>query len=198
MTTKGNAGIPRKQREYHGGKRTPEYKAWQEMRRRCYSEKRWGYQYYGARGIKICSGWLASFKSFLTDMGLRPSPNHSIDRMNNNGNYSCGHCDECVASGWTANCRWATKKEQNNNSRHNHRFVYKGKSHTISQLREICGFSYEVVIRRLERGWTVERAVETPLFSRSGFKDRLPPRSPKGREAVCENRTQAFLFPLGL
>ena len=74
------------------------------MRSRCRSTTNAGYPYYGGRGIRVCARW-ESFENFLTDMGLRPSSEHSIDRINNDGNYEPG------------NCRWATKREQSLNQR---------------------------------------------------------------------------------
>jgi hypothetical protein len=75
------------------------------MKSRCYDSKRNGYKNYGGRGIKVCDRWLNSFENFLTDMGRKPGPEYSIDRIDNDGNYEPG------------NCRWATMQEQSQNKR---------------------------------------------------------------------------------
>jgi len=81
----------------------PEYQVWQGVRRRCYDTKYLSYSRYGGRGIKVCQRWLDSYENFLNDMGRRPTPAHSIDRIDLNGDYE------------PSNCRWATVIEQNRN-----------------------------------------------------------------------------------
>jgi AP2 domain len=104
-------------KEQHGLYYTREHGSWIMMIQRCTNPKAGDYyKYYGGRGIKVCQRWLDSFKAFYDDMAPRPK-GMSLDRKDNNGNYSCGKCDECKANGWPMNCRWATKFEQALNKR---------------------------------------------------------------------------------
>lgn len=87
-----------------GGK-SPEYKTWVGIIKRCTDPKAKGWPNYGGRGIHICDEWRHSYAAFLADVGRKPSPRHSIDRIDNDGNYEPG------------NVRWATRSEQNSNQR---------------------------------------------------------------------------------
>ena len=78
---------------------------WRAMIYRCTNSKTINFKYYGGSGIKVCDRWLSNFDTFFKDMGKRPSPKHSIDRIDNKGNYE------------PSNCKWSTRKEQNNNKR---------------------------------------------------------------------------------
>lgn len=89
----------------HGLSHLPEFKIWMGMIRRCTDRKMINYDRYGGRGIKVCDEWAESFANFYRDMGNRPSPKHSIDRINNEKGYSAD------------NCRWATASEQAQNKR---------------------------------------------------------------------------------
>jgi hypothetical protein len=84
---------------------SPEYHSWVSMKQRCFNADGKNYNNYGGRGITVCERWTSSFENFLKDMGSKPSSDHSLDRMNVNGNYE------------PSNCKWATKKEQKDNQR---------------------------------------------------------------------------------
>lgn len=85
--------------EKHGMDGSPEYRAWQNMKKRCYNELNTHYHYYGGRGIKVCDRWLHSFKNFYADMGGKPFKKAQIDRIDNDGDYE------------PDNCRWVTPAE---------------------------------------------------------------------------------------
>lgn len=135
----------------HGLRNAPEYAVWRSMKARCYNPKHMGYPHYGGRGIAVCSRWINSFANFIADMGKRPSPEHSIERTDNNGDYTPN------------NCRWATPKEQGRNQRSNHLIAFRGETHTISEWAEIAGINHKTLRTRINtRKWSIEKALTEP------------------------------------
>lgn len=130
----------------HGRARTIEYGTWAQMKMRCYNKNDKRYNYYGARGIKVCKRW-QKFENFFSDMGCRPSPEHSLDRIDNNGNYE------------PSNCRWATDIEQNNNTRSNKRILFDGRTKTLSEWAREYRVHSGTLYSRLQRGWPIEKAL---------------------------------------
>jgi len=147
----------------HGMSGSPAYNSWAGIMRRCVWEPE--FDGYGGRGIRVCARWQA-FEHFYADLGERP-PNKSIDRIDNDGHYSCGKCDECRTNGWTFNARWATPTEQMNNTRANKKFTHGGKTLSIAQWEQELGITTRALTGRLLRGWTFERAITTPFRSRA-------------------------------
>jgi hypothetical protein len=145
-----NACIPRKSKRRGGKSYLAEYRTWGSIRARCENSKTKKFANHGGRGIKVCDRWM-SFDNFFADMGPKPTPKHTIDRINNDGNYEPG------------NCRWATLFEQANNTRRNIFILYRGQSMTVSQAVRAAGsvIDHRLAYHRLRRGWTPEDAVET-------------------------------------
>jgi hypothetical protein len=128
----------------HGLARSPEYSTWAHMIQRCTNSNDKDYHNYGGRGIKVCDRWLESFQNFYDDMGPKPSSKHSIDRMDNDGDY----CSE--------NCQWVTTKEQANNTRQN-RYLISGKEvKTLRQWSIELGRDMHSITRYLDQGKNME------------------------------------------
>lgn len=122
-------------------KNTVEYKAWANMKTRCYNSKRKQYSDYGGRGIVVCKRWKNSFDNFLKDMGLKPSLLHSLDRYpNTNGNYEPG------------NCRWATAKQQANNKTTSILIKHNSLIKSLKEWSDYLGIGYSCLIQRNNRG----------------------------------------------
>lgn len=133
----------------HGLRSSPEYNAWCQIKSRCYNKKHPQYKDYGGRGITMSDEWKESFETFYRDMGSRPSSNHSIDREKNDENYS------------KENCRWATRTEQNNNSRRNVYYELNGERKTLTEWCSTLGLDYQTVKMRIYRGMSFEKAVSS-------------------------------------
>lgn len=152
----------------HGRSKTPEYKTWLAMRRRCTNPRDTAAHAYLDRGISVCARWADSFEAFHADMGPKPSRAHTLERTDNDAGYWCGHCDECRAKGRAANCCWATRAVQARNTRKNILVSYQGRTMCAAELARLpeCAVAQATVQRRLAAGWAVERAVTTPSLTR--------------------------------
>ena len=133
----------------HGLYRTRSHMCWTNMLQRCTNPVCPTWKNYGARGITVCKRWL-TFENFYADMGNPPTAKHSIDRIDNNGNYE------------PANCHWATKQEQCNNSRQNHLLTFQGRTQTLTQWAKETGLGIDRLRSRIRNSWSAERALTQP------------------------------------
>lgn len=129
------------------------YTSWIAMKWRCCNPNSTAYARYGGRGITVCDRWINSFENFLADMGPRPSQKHSIDRIDVDGHYEAD------------NCRWATTKQQSENTSRSVRVEFHGVSMILSDAIRLSGLPRYTVTSRIARGWSVERALSEPVRS---------------------------------
>lgn len=130
-----------------------EYTTWQTMKDRCYNPRSKGWKRYGGRGIKVCERWRNDFAAFLLDVGQRPKPGFTLDRIDNDGDYAPG------------NCRWTTARVQGNNRSTNRLVGHNGRTMTITEWARHTGIEETILRWRLSR-WPVDRALETPVRHR--------------------------------
>ena len=151
----------------HGMTNHPLYSVWCGIKRRCCNPNDAHFKDYGARGITMCSRWMNSFADFYADMGDRPTSKHTIERIKNHKGYEPG------------NCKWATRAEQNENTRRTKLISFRGTTLSIAKWAKRIGVHARTLHSRIDRlGWTVERALTTSkLPSRSGCPDRVKRRS---------------------
>lgn len=133
----------------HGMSYTRTYTTWESMIDRCFNENYSRFNDYGARGISVCKAWI-KFEKFYEDMGDRPK-GKTLDRIDNTKGY------------FKENCRWATPKEQSRNSRSNIIIEYNNMAKCIEEWAEYLKINSSTLRKRLNRGWSVERAFLTEV-----------------------------------
>ncbi len=140
----------------HGLDGTGVYRSWIAMIHRCYDSTTSNYRDYGGRGIKVCK-WLRVSPLCLKELlGHRPE-GLSLNRIKNNLHYSCGNCSECARNGWHRNVEWATRLEQNRNSRNCVYIQSRGETKCAAEWSDITGIPVGTIIWRYKRGWTSDR-----------------------------------------
>lgn len=120
-----------------------EYIAWASMLSRCTNSKNEQFKNYGGRGIRVCARW-RSYKNFLSDMGRKPSPKHTLERTDTNADYC------------PTNCKWATQIEQQRNRRNNRLIEVNGRKVTLAEAAQILGIPRSTLWNRLDRGITIK------------------------------------------
>lgn len=145
----------------HGRSDKTEQWIWSDMKRRCYASHRRGFANYGGRGIKVCDRWLhgeggaSGFECFLADMGTRPSRDYTLDRIDNDADYS------------PENCRWATIESQSYNKRATFKLSIGGETIDLKEAERRYGISAGSIYQRIKTyGMTAEEAVTRPLKKR--------------------------------
>ena len=135
---------------HHGMSRQPEYNSWRGIRDRCLNPRDGKYKWYGGRGITICEQWFQSFENFFTDMGPKPHPKMTIERIDNNLGYN------------KENCTWATRTEQSRNRRFNVNIHLWDQTKCIAEWSRILNISDGTIRGRIKHGWEPIRAILTP------------------------------------
>lgn len=137
----------RERRLTHGKAETRAYSIWGGMKVRCYTETNHTFAQYGGRGIKVCDRWLSNFEAFLADMGEPPSRRHTLDRIDNDGDYE------------PDNCRWATKRQQANNRRSSRSITALGTTRTLAEWSRVTGVPHNTIWNRINVGWPPDEAL---------------------------------------
>jgi hypothetical protein len=139
----------------HGFRDHDIYEIWCGMKKRCYNAACSSFPRYGGRGIQVCERWRKSVAAFYADMGDRPSKLHTLERIDNNGHYEPG------------NCRWATRAEQNNNTKRTRFITHDGLTLSMKEWADRCGMNRGTLVSRVvQHKWPVSRALTTPVASK--------------------------------
>lgn len=132
--------------------KSSEYTSWKEMKRRCYKTNCPDYHLYGGKGVTVCNRWLDAFVNFFEDMGPKPFPEATIDRLDGNGNYE------------KSNCRWASKLEQSQNTSKARMLTYNGETHCLREWARRLGIAHGTLRRRLSQGWPHENVFSSEHY----------------------------------
>ncbi|MFI1165588.1 hypothetical protein ACH4UM_18730 [Streptomyces sp. NPDC020801] len=138
------------------------YSTWRTMIRRCHNPAAHNYPRYGGRGIHVCPAWRDSFDQFLAEIPPRPSPEYSLERVDNNRGYEPG------------NVRWATPREQARNTRTNHYLTALGQTRLLEEWVEITGIPKSTLFNRIRRGWDDEAVITTPVRPKAPDNSVVP------------------------
>lgn len=156
----------------HGLFGTLIYSSWMNMRMRCSNRKHGSYPNYGGRGITVCL-FLNQSPANLKHLIGEPGLGKSLNRINNDGNYSCGTCQECCQNGWKLNVEWATKQTQSRNTRRNRILYLQGEGRCEIEWAEILGINVRTIIARLAHGMTDAQALSKTRVKRSFLEARM-------------------------
>ena len=162
--------LSRERQKKHLSSKTRLYPIWSSMKRRCYSKTSNSYKNYGARGIKMCDEWLGEhgfehFKEWALANGYKEEtlPNNlnkwTIDRVDNDGDYE------------PSNCRWITAEEQQKNTRNNRFITFNNKTQILADWSREIGINIDKLYHRLKSGWSIEKALTTPLQGVKNVKE---------------------------
>jgi hypothetical protein len=146
--------VHRRHGEAHGANLTPEYRAWKEMIKRCENPRCERFSCYGGRGIRVCDDWRHSYETFLGFIGRRPSPHHSIHRIDNDGPYAPG------------NVEWQTRKHQASHTSRNVALTIRGETACVAEWCDRLGVPRPRVYQRIATGWDPARALFAPAGAR--------------------------------
>lgn len=129
---------------------SPEYRAWLDIKKRCLNPNNASYPRYGGRGITMYEPWQTDVKAFIAHVGRRPSPKHSIDRIDNARGYEPG------------NVKWSTTAEQLMNRRNTRTITYNGETRCLADWARVVGISAPAMRYRVNQGWSPERCMDPP------------------------------------
>lgn len=144
----------------HGKSKTPEFRAWWHFIDRCENPNDKAYHLYGGRGIRVCNRYREAFQNFWDDLGQKPSRKHSIDRIDNDLNYSCGKCDDCKNNGWEMNLKWHTQLEQMRNTRMNVWYEYEGEKLIVTDWARKLNINPVVFGKYIRKHKSIEKAIK--------------------------------------